>query len=402
MNRFAAASAARLPRGHALVLWLLPLAFLHGLFSALRWPMLWATDHMVFNYHFGFGKRGLFGTILHMVAPPPYHYATLARLGFIIFGIWIVLLAGAAWRSLRTDAGMAVAFVLFFLSAGFSCLVDDMGYLEHVGLVLLLLGFFTPSRAAWLPVRAVLAILAVLVHEANFLMLVPVMALDAWHAGLRRGSTRAMLEGAAVLLPAAALTYYIGNVQTGCDHEAVHAYFQSLARDFFMRRDAVETFCRDGMRNLAYLVPIWSSGWQSKFLAMALVVVLPSTLFNLALAARVLRGKPLTLAVAVLATASPVALIVLGADLVRFVSLMQVTSLLVLLSGARRLGLPADGTLPHALRNKALLCGLAGYELATALMLTDTTLMMKFPFVPLVQRLLLVLRSGPFVVIPPF
>jgi hypothetical protein len=394
------ALAARLPRGHRLVVLLIPFAFLHGLFATLRWPARWATTHMVFNYHFGFGKRGLFGTLLHIASPPPYHYLTLALTSFAIFALWVSLLIAASWRLIRGDTGIAAAFVLAFLSAGFASVVSDMGYFEHCGLVLAIACMLMPPGLGWLPLRAAAALLAVLVHEANFLMLVPVMAFDAWAGAQRNGRRAGVAAAGAVLLPAAAVTAYLGNVETACDHAAAMAYYQARAQDFTIRADAVQTLCRTGADNMHWMTFLWH-GWEVYFLSFALVVVLPSIAYNAGLLASLLRGRRIALAGAFAAIASPMALTVFGADLVRFVSFSQITSLLLLVSAGRRVGLPQGGTLQGLMRSPALITAIAAYEIGTALVMTDGSAMLKFPFVPLAQRLMEVTRGlAPFVVIP--
>jgi hypothetical protein len=118
------------PRGpcqRSVLHWLIPLALVNGILAGLRWPMLWGPTHLLFDYHFGFGKRGLVGAVLQLAVEPPYHYLSLAMLGFVVFALWLMLLASVAWRPVRADTGVAAAMVLFLLSAGFACLVDDMG-----------------------------------------------------------------------------------------------------------------------------------------------------------------------------------------------------------------------------------------------------------------------------------
>lgn len=401
MSHFAQWIFRHTPRGRRLVLWLIPFAFLNGLLAGLRWPSLWATGHMVFDYHFGIGKRGLFGTLLHLVAPPPYHYLTLARIGFIVFGIWLTLLSVAAWRIARRDTGIAASFVFFFLSAGFASLVCDMGYLEHFGLVIVMICLLLPHGRPWLALRAVMATAAVFLHEANFLMFVPLIAFDTWAVGGFRLARRALVEPLAVLAPASAAAFYLANVRTACDHAATLAYLQHKVRDFPIRDDAIETLCRTGATNLISVSYVWVKGWQLYFLFLALVVILPSAIYNMALLRSMLRGRPVVVAAAVLAILSPCALIFVGADLVRFTSLIQLTSLLALISIARRVGLPSGGTLPALLRNPVLLSAIAAYELSTSLVLTDGSVMMKFPFVPLALRLIeVVLGMAPLLIIP--
>ncbi len=390
------------PRGRSLVLFLIPFALLYGILAGLRWPMLWATSHMVFDYHFGLGKRGLVGFVLGLIAPPPYHYVTLARIGFAVFALWLALLAIASWRSARRDTGIAAAFVFAFLSAGFASLVCDIGYFEHVGLVLTLVCLLLPPGLVWAPLRAALMLAAVFAHEGNFLMFVPVVLFDVLVSRPKLLDWRSLIAAVLTMVPAAAATAYLGNVRTACNHAAAIAYFQSKVRDFPIRDDAVETLCRNGDWNFHMLWIGWRSGGPVFFLSLALIVVLPSALFNLALVRSMGERKwPITV-LAAGAVFSPIALNFLGGDLVRFTSLIQITSLLVLVALARRRGVPEGGSLPVLLRSAPVLITLACYELSSSLVLTDLGPMMKFPFVPVLQRLFFVLHGDEkFLIIPP-
>jgi hypothetical protein len=73
----------------------------------------------------------------------------------------------------------------------------------------------------------------------------------------------------------------------------------------------------------------------------------------------------------------------------------------VLISSARRMGLPGGGALPPLLRGPACLTALAALELGSSLVLTHGAPMLKFPFVPLAIRTAqIILERAPFVVIP--
>jgi len=363
---------------------------------------------MIFDYHFGFTRRGLFGAVLQLIAPPPYHYLTLARIGFVTCALWLTLLACAGWRIVRADTGIAAAMVLFFLSAGFASLIDDIGYMEHVGLVLVLLCFLLPATPQGMASRVLLTAATVLVNEANLLMLVPVIGFDCWVATTSAGRKRPIsatpvLATLAVLLPAILLTWYLGGPGTGCDASHALTYFSAKARDFPVRLDAINAMCGSSLRLYGQVRAEWASGGQFVSFFLALSVTLPSALFNLCLAARILRRSCIDIAAATLAVFSPLALIVVAADLVRFVSFVQVISLLVLISSARRMGLPADGTLPPMLRSPARLTALAALELGSSLVLTQGAAMSKFPFMPLVNRMVQIMHDGaPFVVIPTY
>jgi hypothetical protein len=379
--------------------------------AGLTWPSLWAASSMVFDYHYGFGKHGLFGALLASFIEPPYRYASLAALAFGIFALWLGLLCAASWPAMRRDGGVAAAGILFFLSAGFASLVSDMGYLEHVGLALTLACLLLPAGFVWLPARATLALAAVLFHEANFVIFVPIIALDLWGTMRFRLCWRAIVVVTACCVPGLLACWYLGNVRTACQEAGALAYFRSLASDFVVRADTVEALCRNGWQNFSMMrTMVWAYAVPYGYLAMALCVTLPSTIFNLGLIGRVMpqgewAGRRMLLAAAMVAVFGPVGLNVIAADLVRFVSLVQVTSLLVLVSAVRRVGLPAGGCLPLAWRPHArgIAVSLAVFELSTALVMTNGAPMMKFPFVPLVAHAMAALHGdSAFLVIPAF
>jgi hypothetical protein len=383
---------------------LLPISALCGILSGLRWPQTYTISHMVIDYHFGFGKRGLIGLILEHIDRPPYHYVTLAWMAFAVFVVWVGLLVVSGWRGIRTDTGIGVGFLLFFLSAGFACLVCDIGRGEHFGLALAMICLLLPAAAPMLAVRAVLLAAAVLMQEINCLIVVPVVAFDVWVGCRNRQSYRPVLWAIAAAMPATLLTWYLGNVKTACDLGAALPYFQKMLVDFKLAWVPVATLCRDGRANFADIESaVWSVPTQVATLPLALIAALPSTLFNLWLAFRVLRGRLPGRLACLVATLPPLALLLFGADVVRFVTLIQVTSLLVLLSAARRAGLPREGTLPPTPRRAAAVVVLVGFELGSSLTLNDGSPMLKFPFQPLVQRAVAIAGgTQPFVVIPPY
>lgn len=391
-------------QARTILLCLLPLACLYGLLSALTWPLAYTATHIIIDYHFGFGKRGLLGALLGLIAPPPYHYVTLAYTAFAVLALWLALLVAVAWRGIKTDIGVAGAVLLFFLSAGFASVVCDAGRGEHFGLLLALPCLLMPMRTPWLVLRAALLVAAVLMQEINFLIVAPVVGFDVLISPAWTTARRRYAASAATLLPAALLTWYLGNARTTCDLAGATAYYQHLAVDFTVQRIPISTLCLDGNINFQFMLMLFRGDAAHDFgIFLALIVALPSTLLNLALAARIMRGRGVWLAGAVAATCAPLALLAFGADITRFVTLIQLTSLLVLLSAVRRIGLPTGGTLPATSSSAAILTLLAAYQLGTSLPLNDGSQIMKFPFTPLVSRALAIHQGkANFVVIPSY
>ncbi len=393
-----------LPRGRRLILWLIPLALLQGVLAGLRWPQLYTVSHLVIDYHFGFGKRGVTGTILAMIAPPPYGYVPLACVCFGVFALWLAVLACVAWRPVRTDTGAAAAVVLFLLSVSFASLVNTAGRGEHFGLALALPCLLMPAAAGWLGVRAALAVIAVLIQESNLPIAVALIGFDAW-AALRADNRRwPVLQAVAMILPAVVVTAWLGQTKTACDSGAAQAYFQHLVGDFPFQMATAATLCRDAAFNRrGSAMFLWGIPTNAAIVPVTLAVCLPATVFNLVLTARALRFNWIGLAAAVVVTLAPLALLAVAVDGMRFASLVQCASLLVLLSALRRFGVPVGGSLPAGLRNPGVLAALAALQLGCVLPLTDTQPMLRFPFLPLIDRVIEIAAGrAAFVVVPDF
>jgi|GEM_PF-3968529 len=378
---------ASLPWNHRLLTLLLPAALCYGTLSGLRWPLPYTVSHMVIDYHFGFGKRGLVGAILHVVDHPPYHYSTLVSVAFASFAIWLGILFRAAILSMRMDSGVTVAFLAFFLSAGFASLVCDIGRGEHFGILMTMPCLFLSTSAAGLVLRALLMVVAILVQESNFLIAVPIIAFDLLLA--KEGSTRLSLFAAmaTVLLPPTVLTWFLGNIKIACDGVSAVNYFQHLAADFVFQSVPAATLCMSGKENFNLVSrAIWHVPAEAMALPLALLVSLPSTLFNLALISTALQGRQIARSASFIATFAPVCLLIVASDIVRFTTLTQLTSLIILVATTRRLGLPFGGTLPAPIRQPVIIMTMIAFELGASVTLTDGSQMDKFPFMELLKK----------------
>ena len=204
-----------------------------------------------------------------------------------------------------------------------------------------------------------------------------------------------------VVLPATGWTAWLGNVQSGCRGAEQIAYLQHRVADFTIDPIPLATLCNDGRANFDLtLHAFWMRPHWSILFWLALVLALPSTVLNLVLLARIVRRRGVT-AVGVAASLSPIVLMAVGVDAVRFVTLVQLTSLLVLAAAVRRLGPPAGGWVPVPPRWKAAVAAVALLELASAMPLNDGQAPLKFPYTALWQRVTDIAEgSAKFVVHP--
>ena len=385
-------------RERRVLTFILSLAAANGVFSALSWPTNYSLTPMVIDYHFGFGKRGLLGLVLRLIDHPPYHYATLAWMSFAVLAAWVALLACLVWRLARNDSAIAAAVLLFLLSLGFASLVSDAGRGEQFGVLAAIVCLLLPATPAATLGRAALLCAAVLVHEANVLIAVPVAAFDVWIGPASRPIGRRSALAAVAALPATLLTSRLGNLRTGCNWDADLAFWQPKVADFTLSPIAVGPLCNDGLTNVRLVIEgLWLKPEYAMLFPMALALTLPSSLFYLHLLWRVCRNR-LVLAGGVAAALAPVALLAVGVDVVRFVTLIQLCSLLALASASRRLGLPAGGLLRPTPAWRLALIGLTALELGSAMPLNNGAPPLKFPYTELIRRAVLVSEGKePFV-----
>jgi hypothetical protein len=379
---------------------LIVLAATLGILSAVRWPQLYTVSQMLIDYHFGFGKRGLIGFILHGLIQRPYHYRSLAFLAFAVFALWLMLLAMLLWKSLIKVQGLYVPVALFFLSAGFSCLVCDIGRGEHFGLLLCLACLLLPTTLKFLPVRTGILLASVLMQEVNFLIFVPLVAFDAW-IGVPKAKWTSLIWIILAMLPVVVLTWYLGELRTACGMGTL-AYFQDTIADFKMQWRPLATLCNGGRENLQIVATfLWAIPANAVEAPLALIVALPSTILNIFLTMRVLRGRTLEIAFCIGVVFAPLAILVVAADAVRFVTLIQLTSLLTLVSATRRLGVPQGGLFPVEGWVLLIIFLITAFELGSSVPLNDGSPMLKFPFEPLIQRAIMIAQGTEhFMLIP--
>ncbi|NNE83790.1 MAG: hypothetical protein HKN28_07450, partial [Alphaproteobacteria bacterium] len=162
-------------------------ALLFGFVSGLRWPSNWATTHYLFDYSNGFIKRGFTGEVLSYVAGDSLSYGAIAALSFAIFAIWLSMLFLRLRGLAKIDNRIWIITAVVLISPGFVFQVRNIGYLDHIGLIIVFLCFFLPANLSGLVARTGLCGLMIIIHEAFFLMFFPLVILEF--------TIRAMLTG---------------------------------------------------------------------------------------------------------------------------------------------------------------------------------------------------------------
>lgn len=375
---------------------IVPASILYGVLSGIRLPSRWATTNLIFDYHFGFSKRALFGAVLAVLKAPPYPYAFLALIAYGILLVWLALLLSYFRTGLRVSSRATLLFGAFFSSVGFVFLVHEAGYLDHVGLLIALSCALFGSGPAGVGMRLALCSLGILVHEAFTLLFLPVVLADLWLVSRELGPRRAMQRVLTVAIPCALLTVWIGHYKVDAPQSAQVAYYNAKLRDSEIREDAIDPMHLGISDNLQVMAEFYRSPkYQRIFLATA-VVVAPLVILYLWVANSILlqagAARPWRLVV-LAAGLSPLALNAFAWDEVRFISLTQVTSFLVVLSLVRRVGWKSIDD-PRLRDFGVLAAAVIALSLSSEVTLFDGYTMQKFPFSADVGALVKTLSQG--------
>ena len=153
------------------------LAFKHLSFNS------WLATHFLFSFDEGFYSRALIGTLLQSAAPRHggslSAIYTISGLSTLVLSLILAYLGFRYWKLKKNDTALLFALVLisstgtisFF--ANTSGFFDQPGYILAIGTILLLPK--VPRKAHWYITGGVSVVL-VLIHEAQLLLVAPVMA----------------------------------------------------------------------------------------------------------------------------------------------------------------------------------------------------------------------------------
>ena len=361
---------------------IVPASILYGILSGFRLPSRWATTNLIFDYHFGFTKRGLFGELLAFLKTPPYTYPFLAAIAYGIFLVSLGLLVYYFRKGRAVSIRALLLFAGFFTSVGFVFLVHEVGYLDHIGLLLALICVLLGPGYAGVCVRLALCALGILVHEAFMLLFLPAVLADLWLVARPLGARESMLRVLIVAVPCILLALHMGRYKAEVAQSVQIAYYNAKLSDSTIREDAIDPLHLSLSDNLQVMADFYQSPKYLRIFVSTVVVAAPLVIFYLWIVSSILTEAgvaflPRLILVAV--GVSPLALNIFAWDEVRFISLTQVTSFLLVLSVTRRMGWRAiDASRFRELG--VLAVALIALNLGSEVTLFDGYVMQKFPF----------------------
>jgi hypothetical protein len=326
------------------------IVFAVSLLKGLRMPNLWSATHMTFNYSQGFIRRGLFGEILRIVGGQhPYNYnrlALIAALMLVALAVAMVLLIKRAVATDVEDLGFKAAVLVFAASSGIVTLAHFIGYLDYVGLFLVLVVILVSARSSRRHLIFFLGIPVILfvafIHESQVLMLAPTLlfamichiVIRFRQGDISRRAKFSLVAIAAIGFVTAFVTSTAIGVVGTKSPAVINALQASVGKvaNFPPRGDGFEALYRPVRDNIFKLMPwFWSNPENQTYLVLSMLSAFPAIAFLIFYGARLIGrlglskiARTVVTAAFVAATLAPISLNFMGWDTTRWnaISLM--------------------------------------------------------------------------------
>lgn len=359
------------------------LSFLRG----IRLPSSWTYSHYLMNYDFGFTKRGFLGSIVEYVGIPylaSYEIFTLFSIA-TLFGN-LLLLAVLLRDFVRNGNVLLLSCSMIFVcSPTLPSLANFIGYSDQIGMFVALM--VLKIRHFWqkLTFTAPSFLVALLVHEVNFILFFPVVFISLLFSIKKDRRTAQFLALVSVSLSLLGFTYLISSSNLTEEQSlAMHDGIQAEI-GIPLHKSAFDVLHRDVADNFNLVRSLWIHPHSYIIsLTNVLLVVLPVIAACLGTATFFLLGSdrnryiiPLTISTSL----SPLILSLIAKDTNRWFIWSSVTSFFVLYAvWTRCQNLSSFPTLTSCL--SPLLATTMFIVSITSSTFFDGYTMQHFPFVP--------------------
>ncbi|MCQ0090476.1 hypothetical protein [Roseovarius sp. M141] len=178
--------------------------------KTIRFPIPYPAGLFAINYDQGIIKRALVGSIL-FPGDTPISYATIALVSVVIFLVLLFLLAATSAQILRSHPELFLIVLLYTSSFGVVFLASTTGYFDHILLIFAFLSVLPTGAIFRILSVLLLGGIAIFVHEAAIVMVMPVMYF-AMYLTLKSFGLKVSLPIVAIVVAIhAGLTYWVGN-----------------------------------------------------------------------------------------------------------------------------------------------------------------------------------------------
>jgi hypothetical protein len=208
------------------------LSLLYSLIGGARLPNLWATSHWLFDYELGFIKRGLAGEVLSWFTGETVSYYTIAAISWLILFVAFTLFFIYLKPILSRQSGWLTILILF--SPAMISFVHTVGLFDHIGLLIAVVCLYLPLNFVGVVFTTLLCCVGILVHEAFFLLWLPVIFFRLFFHVVAIEKNHFHLYVLTILgVFMTGLTFYVaGSILPAEQFEAVHQHIVDKAENF--------------------------------------------------------------------------------------------------------------------------------------------------------------------------
>ncbi len=308
---------------------------LFSVLRGIRFPGAWTATHYLFNYSFGFTKRALIGSLFDFLGwPSLFQYPTHVFIASALLIANVVLLLQILRQWVESENELLVyGAIIFACSPAVVFLAHSIGYHDHIGLLLTLLALRIKRVSHRYLFVAVSFPIAILIHEAIFLLFYPVIFCSflSEYLATKKAIQLFMLG----ILSAGLLLLTIGVNSAPLAPDQAFELYKTLQTkaDFALRVDSFDVLVNSTTDNIREAVSYWRRGHTPYLVVLSFLGILPTVVFLGLTAIRSYRENslPRVLVVSsVFACLTPFILYFFGSDTDRWHALVAILSFLML------------------------------------------------------------------------
>ena len=316
--------------------WLYRVSLLVLVFTALRgarFPSLWTYSHYLFNYEFGFVKRGLIGEIVRLIDSDfirSYDF-------FYIFSSTILLidlmLIAIVLKRLFHKGDIALIGIGFCYASSVAVvfLVHTIGYFDHIGLMIVLIMILLRSVKQKLVIGIISLPVLLLIHEALIVIFGPLIAMIILLETNKKNKIQFVLMFVYLLFVGVS-TLIVSDSTISVSNSELMQYQIENKTKIRLESEAFDVLHKSISNNKNMMLTYWKFGESYRLLLYSIVVTLPFlmiVILFLRLNFSIIKYQNLRKKVVVYCSLSPLLLLLVAYDVFRWFTMSLTLAFLI-------------------------------------------------------------------------
>lgn len=300
----------------------------------VRFPNIWSYSHFLFNYEFGFMRRGLIGAFLGLFENSfVYSYTFFLLISSLIFCANLILLAWSFKDMIRSQNMNLIAVgMIFASSSGVIFLAHNIGYADHIGLLITLITLRIKDFKQKLFFITPALFVSMLIHEAIIVLFFPVIFMSLLLSIKENDTHKKSYYRTIAVFSVITLCgfFIIGNSTINAQESQAMFEKSNALNEISLREDAFALLHETGSKSVAMMVEKWMHPARPLFLLISGCLIFPLLYFFQKNMLSMLNKQSQSIRVlCILAGLSPLLLHLVAWDTVRWNTLSLTTSYLM-------------------------------------------------------------------------